>query len=398
MSANNTPAPAQDAVHCICPPNDNDGPLCHKDCPVHGLSKLRAEGVQAGEPFDAEVLAERLRDVAASHYETAMGFGISRDNFERCATDAAKIARDMASAPVADQAVGNGRNMFYEGLFDGETERQRDARLRWANDMRAAFERHTGNGWFDKDWHRETGIWAAAWKAATADSAPVADERVAINEWPDLDVVNRIVRSVCETEPANPDRPDSVCINVDELRAIIEAHVTASAPVAGEAQPTAYLTLDEEGSPCMLFFDVVEARTYCAPDEEPEPLFRHTAPQASEAWLNLAATVYQACGAYNMPAKVLDLLSTAASGDKFDHLIDGILPIEGPADKDAEILLWTFYQLGNVRCLDDNSIVIDHLNMSALEDATDRLEKAGFVEDVGYSAKLTDAGKKILDL
>ncbi|MDH1177974.1 hypothetical protein N5C72_07800 [Achromobacter mucicolens] len=63
------------------------------------LSKLRAP---VAEPFDAEVLAERLRDVAASHYETALGFGISRDNFERCATDAAKIARDMASAPVAD--------------------------------------------------------------------------------------------------------------------------------------------------------------------------------------------------------------------------------------------------------------------------------------------------------
>ena len=57
----------------------------------------------------------------------------------------------------------------------------------------------------------------------------------------------------------------------------------SSAPVAGEVQPAAYLTLDEEGSPSMLFFDVVEARTYCAPDEEPEPLFRHAAPQASEA-------------------------------------------------------------------------------------------------------------------
>ncbi len=55
----------------------------------------------------------------------------------------------------------------------------------------------------------------------------------------------------------------------------------ASAPVAKEAQPAAYLTLDEEGSPCMLFFDVVEARSYCALGEVPEPLFRHAAPQAS---------------------------------------------------------------------------------------------------------------------
>lgn len=53
----------------------------------------------------------------------------------------------------------------------------------------------------------------------------------------------------------------------------------ASAPEAAEAQPVAYLTRDEEGSPCMLFFDVVEARGYCAPGEEPEPLFRHAGPQ-----------------------------------------------------------------------------------------------------------------------
>lgn len=67
---------------------------------------------------------------------------------------------------------------------------------------------------------------------------------------------------------------------------IYEAHKALSklrAPVAGETKPAAYLTLDEEGSPYMLFFDVVEARTYCALGEEPEPLFRHAAPQASEA-------------------------------------------------------------------------------------------------------------------
>ena len=39
-----------------------------------------------------------------------------------------------------------GRNMFHEGKFDGESDREQKARLAWANDMRAAFERHTGNG------------------------------------------------------------------------------------------------------------------------------------------------------------------------------------------------------------------------------------------------------------
>lgn len=56
---------------------------------------------------------------------------------------------------------------------------------------------------------------------------------------------------------------------------------TMRRPVAREMPPAAYFTLDEEGSPCMLFFDVVEARGCCAPGEEPEPLFRHAAPQAS---------------------------------------------------------------------------------------------------------------------
>lgn len=47
--------------------------------------------------------------------------------------------------------------------------------------------------------------------------------------------------------------------------------------------PAAYLTLDEEGSPCMLFFDVVEARTYCEVGEEPVPLYRRPAPAAGDA-------------------------------------------------------------------------------------------------------------------
>lgn len=55
------------------------------------------------------------------------------------------------------------------------------------------------------------------------------------------------------------------------------------APVAGEAQPAAYLTLDEEGSPCMLFFDVVEARAYCEVGEEPEALWRRPAYAAGDA-------------------------------------------------------------------------------------------------------------------
>lgn len=50
-----------------------------------------------------------------------------------------------------------------------------------------------------------------------------------------------------------------------------------------EDKPAAYLTLDEDGSPRMLFFDVAEARTYCGLGEEPEALWRRPASAAGEA-------------------------------------------------------------------------------------------------------------------
>lgn len=98
---------------------------------------------------------------------------------------------------------------------------------------------------------------------------------------------------------------------IDECKRAVSA---ASAPVAGEAQTVCKTCGGSKVDPGGL------------------PVCRDcgAAPQASEVWRNLAATVYQACGAYNMPAKVLDLLSAAASGERFDHMIDGILPIEGP--------------------------------------------------------------------
>lgn len=40
----------------------------------------------------------------------------------------------------------------------------------------------------------------------------------------------------------------------------------------------------------------------------------------------LAAALYQACGAYDMPDRVLDALSAAANGEPFAHMVDGLLP------------------------------------------------------------------------
>ncbi|MFT0533997.1 hypothetical protein ACMHYJ_14385 [Castellaniella hirudinis] len=54
------------------------------------------------------------------------------------------------------------------------------------------------------------------------------------------------------------------------------------------------------------------------------------APVAQEPWQPLAAALYQAAGAYDMPVRFLDVLSAAANGEPFAHLMDGLLPVESP--------------------------------------------------------------------
>lgn len=79
--------------------------------------------LQKGEPrsplelFDPEVLSERLRDVAASNFEAAMAFGISRDSFERCANDAAKVMKAMTRKPENSSAQDAARWRAYSALF-----------------------------------------------------------------------------------------------------------------------------------------------------------------------------------------------------------------------------------------------------------------------------------------
>lgn len=74
-------------------------------------------------------------------------------------------------------------------------------------------------------------------------------------------------------------------IRTGEENAKHNAAIRAGAPGVStvEEKPAAYLTLDEDGSPCMLFFDVVEARAYCEVGEEPEALWRHLASAAGDA-------------------------------------------------------------------------------------------------------------------
>ena len=53
----------------------------------------------------------------------------------------------------------------------------------------------------------------------------------------------------------------------------------------------------------------------------------------------LAASLYQACGAYDMPERILDALSAAANGEPFTHMIDGLLPCVPPSGEGVQSLV-----------------------------------------------------------
>jgi len=142
-----------------------------------------------------------------------------------------------------------GRNMFYEGRFDGESQREQQARLRWANDMRAAFERHTGNGWFDKDWRTETGLWSSAWHAClaaqpttTAQAAPAYKDST-----PELHIDDSAFESWYSTySPAH--KSDKQRARDAYAAGMGDPLVTAApAAVAGPSEAVAYLDIGTGG-------------------------------------------------------------------------------------------------------------------------------------------------------
>lgn len=53
-----------------------------------------------------------------------------------------------------------------------------------------------------------------------------------------------------------------------------------------------------------------------------------------DEWRTLAACMYQAAGAFDMPVRFLDVLSAAADGEPFGHMLDGLLPVETGARGD----------------------------------------------------------------
>lgn len=70
-------------------------------------------------------------------------------------------------------------------------------------------------------------------------------------------------------------------------------------------------------------------------------------PQPGPDVRGLAASLYQACGAYDMPDRILDVLSAAANGEPFAHMIDGLLPCVPPSDQDVRGLVEAGNPLSN---------------------------------------------------
>ncbi|UFK09551.1 hypothetical protein [Xanthomonas phage DES1] len=97
---------------------------------------------------------------------------------------------------------------------------------RSGGDMRAQFEAWaTGAGislrrnasvsdWYD---HKPTVRAWRAWRAAIAARQPVGVDT--------YDIMAMIVRGCCESEPADPDHAETICISVADLEAIVASHL-----------------------------------------------------------------------------------------------------------------------------------------------------------------------------
>ena len=70
-------------------------------------------------------------------------------------------------------------------------------------------------------------------------------------------------------------------------------------------------------------------RTAQQPVSDPDGL------PSMEDYQSLCAALYQACGAYNMPERIMDVLSKAQpSPEPFRHLLDDLLPVSAPDERE----------------------------------------------------------------
>lgn len=174
--------------------------------------------------------------------------------------------------PGAAPATGNtekDQEMYAAGLETGEANAKNNAAIRAAAGRRPVDVLKIA---------RETGL------RSYLHGANAMEARMILQRFVDA-------LPVASTAPADPSCPTCIgqgLIGGPSFYAPDEGGVpcpdcAAPGVSTAEDKPAAYLTLDEDGSPCMLFFDVVEARAYCEVGEEPEALWRHLASAAGDA-------------------------------------------------------------------------------------------------------------------
>lgn len=130
------------------------------------------------------------------------------------------------------------------------------------------------------------------------------------------------------------DKCDALHAEVEALRAE-NAKLRTALAEQGERQEVFAYGSPKQGVPPIL------AETWKALPEQQwaYPLPLYTTPQPGQDVRALAASLYQACGAYDMPTRILDVLSAAANGKPFAHMIDGLLPCVPPSDQEVRALV-----------------------------------------------------------
>lgn len=84
-----------------------------------------------------------------------------------------------------------------------------------------------------------------------------------------MTTVDLIVRGCCETEPADPDHQDTICISVDALRGILEGHLAAKPD--GRLHADGYFTWLSGKRPAYLRDQGLPCDFYLAAPREPCP-------------------------------------------------------------------------------------------------------------------------------
>jgi hypothetical protein len=117
-----------------------------------------------------------------------------------------------------------------------------------------------------------------------------------------------------------------------------------------------------------------------------------------ETWKALAACIYQAAGAYDLPPRFLDALSAASRGEPFAHLIDGLLPVESPVELPKLHLAMPAYEKRRVVIASDEMIDGERFVCVAIQEG-DKPTGAGPIKAAdffnGDAAMWTDANGKL---